>query len=159
MRVFFTINVLMAFLWMALTQTQTISDFLVGFVLSLLLLALVRPEYGVLGIRIPLFLINFLWQVLVSATEVARIVLSPTLNIRPAVIAIPLDIQHPVEIATLASVITLTPGTMSVDIGRNQEGQQVLFVHALTHDTPDELRARIKGGFEHQILQISGKAT
>jgi multisubunit Na+/H+ antiporter MnhE subunit len=45
---------------------------------------------------------------------------------------------------------------MTVELGKDlATGQQVLFVHALNVDEPDELVKKIKGGFERQILQIT----
>ena len=71
-------------------------------------------------------------------------------------LAVPLDVTSDFEIATLASTVTLTPGTLSVDIGRDtQSGQRVLFVHTLFTADPDKLRGRIKDGFERYILEIS----
>ena len=82
--------------------------------------------------------------------------IQPRLKIAPGIVAIPLDVTTDIEIATLASAITLTPGTLSVDVGRDRvTDQQVLFVHTLFTDDPEQLRREIKNGFERNILEIS----
>ena len=156
MRLFFVINVFLAFLWAILMQSLSIVDFLVGFAIGFAIMSLVDPQYSVRGIRIPILLLYILWDVFVSSLIVAGYILRPNPNIRQGIIAVPLDVSAPVEIAALASIITLTPGTMTVELGKDlATGQQVLFVHALNVDEPDELVKKIKGGFERQILQIT----
>jgi multicomponent Na+:H+ antiporter subunit E len=156
MRLLFVSNVFLAFLWVILMQAFSLFDLLVGFVIGMLILALVEPEYSARGGRIPFFIIYVLWEVLVSSLIVAGYILRPNPNLRQGIVAVPLDVTTPLEIAILASIITLTPGTLSMDIGLDKEsGEQVLFVHALMLDSPEELIEKIKGGFERQILQIS----
>ena len=60
----------------------------------------------------------------------------------------------PIEITTLASTITLTPGTLSVDLGVDEDGRQVLFVHSLFSSEPDAVRDNIKRAFERRIRLI-----
>ena len=95
------------------------------------------------------------WQVWISALTVASYVLRPGTVFRQAVVAVPLDVSEPLEITVLASVITLTPGTISVNLGRDSQDRQVLFVHALMLDDPETLKMQIKNTFERRILSIS----
>ena len=156
MRLFFVINVFLAFLWAILMQSLNIVDFLIGFVIGFAIMSLVDPQYSTRGVRIPMLLLYVLWDVFVSSLVVAGYILHPNPNMRQGIIAVPLDVTAPVEIAALASIITLTPGTMTVDLGKDMTtGQQVLFVHALNVHEPEELVKKIKDGFERKILQIT----
>ncbi len=56
-----------------------------------------------------------------------------------------------VEITLLANLVTLTPGTLSLDVS---EDRSTLFVHAMFVDDPDVLRREIKHGFERRVLEL-----
>jgi multicomponent Na+:H+ antiporter subunit E len=156
MLLLFFFNVFLAFLWIILFQSSSLIDFVVGFLVSFGLLSILERRYGRTGLYALGFLMNVLWQVIVSSVEVAWVLIQPRLKIAPGIVAIPLDVTQDFQIATLASAITLTPGTLSVDVGRDTEtGGQVLFVHTLFTDDPEGLRRRIKGGFERYILEIT----
>lgn len=95
----------------------------------------------------------FLWELLVSAVRVALIVLRPNLraSLRPAIIAFPLTVKSDGEIALLANLITLTPGTLSVDVA---EDRSALYVHVLDLVNREALVAEIAGGFERKVREI-----
>lgn len=155
MALFLVLNLFIAFFYIILIGGSGTVDLIVGFVLGVLVLSFVEPDYGRRVGRVPIFVVTVLWQVLVSALTVAYYVLRPGTVFRQGVVAVPLEVNQPLEITVLASVITLTPGTISVNLGRDAEDRQVLFVHALMLDDPDALRAQIKNTFERQILGIS----
>lgn len=58
----------------------------------------------------------FLWQLLLSNLRVAYDVITPRLYMRPGILAVPLDAEIDLEITLLANLITLTPGTLSLDV-------------------------------------------
>ena len=93
----------------------------------------------------------FLWQLLLSNLRVAYDVITPRLHMRPGIIAVPLDAKTDQEITLLANLITLTPGTLSLDVS---EDRRVLYVHAMFVDSPDEVRDSIKNGFERRLLEL-----
>ena len=159
MQTYLSLNLFLAVLWTILIRGGTLMDFFVGFVLGMLLLSFVEPSYGQRGGRVPLFVLNVLFMVIVSSIQVAYYIVNPGTKFRLGVVAVPLDVRAPFEIATLASAITLTPGTMSVDLGTDDAGDPVLFVHSLMLHDPDALRTKIKQGFERQILLISQGAS
>ncbi|MCB0050360.1 MAG: Na+/H+ antiporter subunit E, partial [Caldilinea sp.] len=59
------------------------------------------------------------------------------------------------EISLLATSITLTPGTLSVDTGWNAHGEHVLYVHNLVMGNAEDVRRSIKQDFERRILRIT----
>jgi multicomponent Na+:H+ antiporter subunit E len=71
------------------------------------------------------------------------------------IVAIPLTAERPLEIAMLATAITLTPGTLSVDVGVDAEGRRVLYVHDLVVHDPEAVRKSIKEDFEARVLRIT----
>jgi multicomponent Na+:H+ antiporter subunit E len=72
---------------------------------------------------------------------------------RPGVIAIPLNARTDVEITLLANLITLTPGTLSLDVSADRS---VLYIHVMyiDNDDIDAVRRKIKEGFERRILEV-----
>ena len=95
----------------------------------------------------------FIYELLVSAVKVTLVVLSPNLRatLRPAIVAFPLTIKSDAEITLLANLITLTPGTLSVDVSADRS---LLYVHTLTLDTREALIADIAGGFEAKVREV-----
>lgn len=96
---------------------------------------------------------RFLWDLVVANVTVAALALNPVRRVRPRWIVIPLDVEHPYGITMLASVISLTPGTVSAELGADR---RTLLVHALDlRDGEAEVR-RIKERYEAPILRIFG---
>ncbi|KKB76438.1 cation:proton antiporter [Devosia soli] len=95
----------------------------------------------------------FVWELIVSAVRVAHLVIRPDLKsvLRPAIIAVPLTVKSDAEITLLANMITLTPGTLSVDVSKDRS---VLFVHVLTLKSAEALIADIANGFEARIKEV-----
>ena len=71
----------------------------------------------------------------------------------PGVVAIPLDARTDAEIALLANLITLTPGSVSLDLS---EDRRVLYVHAMYIDGGDveAYRRSVKQGLERRVLEL-----
>lgn len=103
--------------------------------------------------RITSLALLFLWELIVSAVRVASIVVRPNLkaSLRPAIVAFPLSVKSDAEITLLANLITLTPGTLSVDVA---DDRSVLYVHVLDLVSRDQLIAEIAGGFERKVQEV-----
>jgi multicomponent Na+:H+ antiporter subunit E len=103
--------------------------------------------------RITSLALLFLWELIVSAVRVAFIVVRPNLkaSLRPAIVAFPLTVKSDAEITLLANLITLTPGTLSVDVA---DDRSVLYVHVLDLVSRDQLIAEIAGGFERKVQEV-----
>ena len=65
-------------------------------------------------------------------------------------IAFPLTVESDFEIALLANLITLTPGTLSVDVS---EDRKVLYIHCIDVPDPEGTIADIRNGFERKIME------
>src|SRR5690606_28280287 len=97
------------------------------------------------------FLLFFIKDVLHSNIRVAREVLSLRRSSHAGVIAVPLSVKTDFEILLLVSLITLTPGTMGIDISGNKK---ILYVHSMFVTTADEVRESIKNGLERRVLEL-----
>jgi len=91
-----------------------------------------------------------LWQIVQSNLQVARLVLDPRLPIDPVVVRVRTVMRQDLAVATLANSITLTPGTVAVDL---EDGE--LVVHALTRDTA---AAVAEGEMARRVARVYGEA-
>jgi multicomponent Na+:H+ antiporter subunit E len=71
-------------------------------------------------------------------------------HLRPGIIAFPLTVTRDAEITVLANLITLTPGTLSVDVS---EDRRILYVHAIDASNKDALIREIARGFETKVKE------
>lgn len=92
----------------------------------------------------------FVRELLLSALKVAWLAVSPKLKLRPAIIAYPLTVTSDAEITLLANLITLTPGTLSVDVSSDRK---TLYIHAIDVGDREALIGSIAGGFETRVLE------
>jgi multicomponent Na+:H+ antiporter subunit E len=149
-------NLMLALCWALGTGDFTLANLVVGFALGFAVLVLTRrlagaPRYGDRTVRAVALAGFFVWQLLLSNLRVAYEVLTPGHHMRPGVVAVPLDATTDAEITVLANLITLTPGTLSLDVSTDR---RVLYVHSLYVGDPDEFRREIKDGFERRVLQV-----
>jgi multicomponent Na+:H+ antiporter subunit E len=151
-------NIFLPLIWMAVTGSFTLVNFAVGFVMSSLclwllsspsdvpLLATVARAFGLVK-----FLGFFTWELLLANLRVAWEVITPVHHMHPAIIAVPLDTQSDLQTTVLANFITLTPGTLSLDV--SPDGK-TLFVHAMYVEDPDDFRNEIKQRLERRVIEV-----
>jgi multicomponent Na+:H+ antiporter subunit E len=149
-------NLLLALIWAAASGRFTFENVIVGFGIGYVALWLARRALGPSNyfakLRLALgFVLFFVWQLILANLRVAYDVVTPAHRARPGVIAIPLEAQSDLEITLLANVITLTPGTLSLDVS---DDRKVLYIHAMFIDAPEALRDNIKNGFERRLLEL-----
>jgi multicomponent Na+:H+ antiporter subunit E len=94
----------------------------------------------------------FARELVLSALSVAWLVLQPTVRPRPAFVSYPLTVSTDVQITLLAYLITLTPGTLSVDVSDDRKS---LLIHALDVADTEILIGWIAAGFEARVLGVT----
>lgn len=95
--------------------------------------------------------LTVLRDIVSSNVEVARRVLGPESAIRPATLRVPLVLTDTQAIATLAGIVTMTPGTLSAEV---DDDRGHLVVHAFHVDDADALVASIKSRYEAPLKEI-----
>lgn len=151
----YLINTLLALAWAAVTGTFSLANIVFGFLLGALALYLIREQVGSLGYfrrgaRIIGLTALFLYELVLSAWRVAVLVLSPRMDLKPGIFAYRLKVDRDFEITLLANLITLTPGTLSVDVS---EDRKLLYIHAIDCSDPEASRRDIAQGFERKIME------
>jgi multicomponent Na+:H+ antiporter subunit E len=87
-----------------------------------------------------------------SSLRVAQAVLSPRMPIRPGIFAYPLEVKSDLEITLLANLITLTPGTLSLDVSSDRK---VLYVHGMFVDNPQAVIQSTHDSLEKAVLEVT----
>ena len=95
------------------------------------------------------------WEIAKSAWAVTKLLLNPSLPISPTMTGVRAGQRTTAGIATYANSITLTPGTISVDLGENAQRERVLYIHNLTLGDPEEFRMSVKNTFERLLLRVT----
>lgn len=150
------LSALTAATWLLLQQSLTLADLLaaalVGLIIPRAVHRLIAPPAHPrhLGTIIRLAGV-VVWDIVIANVAVAQLVLSPRRQPRPAWIAVPLDIRDPTAVTLMASIITITPGTVSCVI---DEDRHIIYVHALDCDDADAMAAEIKQRYERPLQEI-----
>ncbi|HUF28850.1 MAG TPA: Na+/H+ antiporter subunit E [Gemmatimonadaceae bacterium] len=150
-------NILLAILWAAVSGTFTPFDLVVGFIVGYVILLIAKPALGPssyhTGIwRTIRFVLFFVRELFVSSIRVAHDVLTPTHYMKPGVIGIPLDVQSDIEITLLANLVSLTPGSLTLDVSTDRS---TLYVHVMYLDGEvDDMRLAIKRGLERRVINL-----
>ena len=106
-------------------------------------------------LRAPELALWFLWDLTRSSIAVARVVLSPRDLARPRFVLVPIRARSDAAITLVANYITLTPGTLTVDVAPDR---RTLLVHDLTAgESGDGTRAGIRDEIEPRVLRVTGQ--
>jgi multicomponent K+:H+ antiporter subunit E len=150
------LSVVLVLLWLLLNNSTAPGHVVLGVMVGLAIPLFTRRFWPKPAkVRRPGLALRFaglvLWDILVASFAVARTVLGPREAIRPAFVRVPLEVQGEFAVTVLASVISLTPGTVCADVGG---ARSYLLVHALSVDDPDALVRQIKSRYEAPIREI-----
>ena len=98
-------------------------------------------------------IVFFIWELIKASSIVAHEVIKPSNTMQPGIIAVPLDTKSDLEITIFSSMVTLTPGTLSLDVSADKS---YLFVHAMYIQEGDStaLANELKNGFERRVIRI-----
>lgn len=138
-------------LWGALMKTPVWQLGLVSCVLVLwLTLRMGLARNDLLGVhllhRMPRYWVWLVWQMVLSNLQVLKLVLGPRSALQPRVVEFEAEAGSPFALALLGNSITITPGTLTIDIDRRK-----VTVHCLTRETADEL---LEGSMNRRIAQV-----
>ena len=156
----FVVNVVLAFAWAAMTGEFSLASLLTGAVLGFFALWLSAPLTGIERLyfvrvyRIVRLASFFLYELVMSSVRVAWDVIRPYPRNKPALVEVPLDVQSDIEILLLTNLISLTPGTLSVDVTQDRK---TLLVHAMFADDHEAVVADLKSGMERLVAEVFEK--
>ena len=148
--------------WLALTGLSDFQEIIAGLIVAILgslisghfLISSKKKNSFIKRLLYGIFYIfKFLWEMIKANLHVAYIVIHPQLPVKPGIIKIHSDLQKDISLTMLANSITLTPGTLTVDI---DEQHKNLYVHWIdTKSTKiDENTKNIGSRFEPLLAEV-----
>src|SRR5690625_628345 len=151
------INVLIAVIWMFMQSSYVIGSFIFGymigvFVLFILRLFLVFDFYLRRVWAIIKLIMLFIVELTKANIDVMKVVLRPKANHKSGIVAVQTKLDSNVEITLLAALISLTPGTVSMDFS---DDSKTIYIHALDVPNKDEFIADIHNSFERAIMEVT----
>lgn len=152
----FAWNLALAVAWAAVLGELSLGNLAAGFAVGFAILAVGGRLYGSSRyfeklLRLVEFLAFFLGQLALSSLRVAADIVTPRHRARPGVVGVPLDARSDAEITLLANLVSLTPGSLTLDVS---DDRSTLFVHVMFLEDPEATRREIKHGFERRVLEL-----
>ena len=151
------LTVLLVLVWMLLVNDMNLGSLIFAAVLATVV-SLGTAIYWVRRprVRSPADVVAYVaivvWDIVRSSFTVMRqVLLTPNDALRPAWVAVPLDLHTPEAITVLAGTITMTPGTLTADISACG---RALLVHCLHAPDPGAVRDEIKSRYEARLKRI-----
>ena len=149
------LNIFLAIGWASLIGSFSLGSLATGFVVGYVALWVARPLFGentyfLRVYRVIRLAALFLYELLVSSLRVAWDVVTPAHLSKPGIIAMPLDAKGDTEILLVASLISLTPGTLSLDVSPDRK---TLYVHGMFVEDPEALKQELKQGMERSVIE------
>lgn len=151
------LNLLIALVWMALNNTWDVVSFIIGYLIGLLLIFILRrffPNefYGRKLWAVVKLILMFFSELLKSSVMVLGHIIRPKLNINPAILTHETDLTSDWELTLLSTLMTLTPGTVLIEVSREQH---LVYIHAIDIQDAEELSAHIRDTFEKAIKEVT----
>lgn len=151
----FLMNLLLSFIWVALTGSMYYSNFVFGYLLGFLTLWVMNQneEDKRYFNRVPKiigFVFYFLYEMIMANLQVAYDVITPKYFFKPGIVRFPLNASSDLEINLLSMFISLTPGTILLDVS---EDKKSIFIHVMYLESKEKFVARMRNS-ERKILEI-----
>ncbi|TVQ34411.1 MAG: sodium:proton antiporter [Geminicoccaceae bacterium] len=151
----FAINLLIAGGWVAVSGSFSGVNLLLGYIGGFCALYATRNLFGptqyfrrtfaMIGL-----IFYFLYDLTRSSFAVVWDIITPKTYARPAMLKMPLDATEDLEIMLTGNLISLTPGTLTVDVDPERK---YLLIHAMFADDPEETIRDLKRGMERRVLE------
>ncbi|WMW24819.1 Na+/H+ antiporter subunit E [Methanolobus sediminis] len=161
MKRYIAYSTILALVWCFVHGTVSINNFILGLIIAPFI---IRPfktlfpfdlEFSFSNAlkKIPAqikYLYVLIVEIIKANIMVAKIVLQPTIDIKPGIIAVPIDSKTDIGITAIANTITLTPGTLTIDVS---DDKSILYVHAIDATDPEGIAQSIKNDLEKYTME------
>ncbi|MCM3634188.1 Na+/H+ antiporter subunit E [Paenibacillus camelliae] len=150
------INLLIAITWMLLNENWDVVSFTVGYVIGFAIISSMRrffpvPFYGKKAIAVIKLLLLFIIELFKSSITVIKEIMRPKIKIKPGIFRTTTVLESDLEISLLVTLITLTPGSVVMEIDQKA---RVLFIHAMDADDFNNNIMKTKKRFEKAIIEV-----
>ncbi|MBN2413715.1 Na+/H+ antiporter subunit E [candidate division KSB1 bacterium] len=154
--------VLAYLVWLALTHIGDIQEVIAGFIISIVV-ALIAGKFFITTkkqkgtvrriIAAVIYIFKFLWEMIKANFHVAYIVIHPMLPIKPGIVKIRTRLSKDSAITILTNSITLTPGTLTVDLNPDKKEIYVHCIDVISADVEENTR-NIGNRFESILTEV-----
>lgn len=150
------LNIGIALVWILLQGNFTIQSFVVGYALGMVFLYIFRKQLDSrlyifrLWAALSLFLF-FVKELIVANFVVIAQVLRPKLNVKPGIITYETELETPMQITILTSMITLIPGSVSMEVSADNKS---IYIHVFHIDNKEEIIRHIREDLEGRIKEV-----
>ncbi len=150
------VNLVLALIWMAMSGRFDAANLVLGFIFGYAVLFVLQRVIGRSAyFRKSLVLLRFagfyVVDVVRANVRVALDVVTPASRAHPGIVAVPLDAKTDTEIAVLANLITMTPGSLAIDVA---DDRSVIYVHSMFVEDPEAFAQDIKDDLERRVLEL-----
>jgi multicomponent Na+:H+ antiporter subunit E len=152
----FLSNILLAFVWVAASGTLTQENFLFGFFIGMGILYIItidnkRNSYFVMIPKFLGFTVYVIYQIIIANFQAARDSLYPRSRLSPAIIGFELLAETDLEITLLANFVSITPGTLVIDVS---DDKKIMYIHVMHVTDKEKFILDIRENFEKRLLDI-----
>lgn len=152
----FLLNIMLTLIWIALTGSFTYINLITGFIINFFVLWVISRDspdkrYFTTAFKVVGFFFYFLYEMLKANWQVAYEVMTSNLHMKPGVVKMELEAKTDLEITLLANLISLTPGTLVIDVS---DDRKVMYIHGMYLEDRAKFIDSIKNGLEKPLLTI-----
>ena len=149
-------NIMLSLIWVMLSGNTSIPNFAFGFALGfgILYLTVRGADNRKYFYRVPKtfrFLLRYIYEMFKANLQVARTIMLRKMDVAPAIIKYPLEAKTDFEITMLSNFISLTPGTLVMDIS---DDKKVMYIHTLYYKDKESFMRYIRLHLEIKLLEV-----
>ncbi|MCF1751665.1 Na+/H+ antiporter subunit E [Mariniradius sediminis] len=149
-------NLLLAVIWVIATGVATAENFIFGFIIGLGILWITATKksdrkYFVILPKLVYFFLFLVWKLILSNISTVKESLYSKSKLEPGIVKVPLTLKDEFHIVTLANLVSLTPGTMVMDIS---DDMKVMYVHVMHLEDKDKFIRELKEDFENKLIEL-----
>lgn len=152
------LNLLIAATWMFLNDTWSIVTFFIGYVIGMFFILFMRrffpgrKFYGVKLFAIVKLFLLFIRELMKSSYIVLKQITARKITVQPGIFKLKTDLTSDMEITLLSSLITLTPGSVVMEV---DPAEGILYIHAMDIVENEESVTKTKIMFEKAIMGVT----
>jgi multicomponent Na+:H+ antiporter subunit E len=152
----FLSNLILAIIWVMATGTLTEENFLFGFFISFAILWVItfkkeERKYFTMIPKLLAYMLFIFWEIIKANFQSLKESFYPKSKLEPAIVKVPLDAKTNMEISILSNIISLTPGTLIMDVS---DDKKVVYVHVMHLQDKENFIKEIKLKFEKPLLDL-----
>jgi multicomponent Na+:H+ antiporter subunit E len=147
---------MLTLIWIALTGSFTYINLFIGFIISFFVLWIISRDspdkrYFTIAFKIIGFFFYFLYEMLKANFQVTYEVMTTNLHMKPGIVKMELEARTDLEITLLANLISLTRGTLVLDVS---DDRKVMYIHGMYLEDKAKFIDSIKSSLEKPLLNI-----